>query len=53
MQTVKELMVEGYSYEEAIDLVVEAEGRTFDDWKDRQKELGTYHNPKVQRNHNA
>ncbi len=47
MQTVKELMQEGFTMEETTDLIIEAHSRSFDKWKDEQKEKSLYHNPLV------
>lgn len=50
MQTLKDLMIEhDCTYDEAQEMFIEQEAAAFDNWKDRAKENGTYHNPLVRR----
>lgn len=49
MPTVKELMQEGLTEEEATERYIEAQSVAFDQWKNQAKEEGTYHNPLIPR----
>lgn len=49
-KTVKDIMIEeDCDYERANDIYIERQAYAFDQWKDRAKEEGTYHNPLIPR----
>lgn len=50
MPDIREIMIEeGCSLAEAEAIYIDKTSATFDAWKDRAKEEGTYHNPLIRR----